>query len=89
LQDDSKSFETNEMIYSMDTIDINSITIFNNEDLFSIWYQHVSNNRNYHFLTAMTRNTFELVKNFSYDCTMGTCYDDDDFLLLCGMCSLL
>ena len=74
----SKSFETNEMIYSMDT---KSITIFNNEELFSMWYQHESNNRNYHFLTAMTRNTFELVKNFSYDCTMGTCFDDDDFLL--------
>jgi hypothetical protein len=29
----------------------------------------------------MTRNTFELVKNFSYDYAFGVEYDDDDFLL--------
>jgi hypothetical protein len=29
----------------------------------------------------MTRNTFELVKNFSYDYTFGLDFDDNDFLL--------
>jgi hypothetical protein len=29
----------------------------------------------------MTRNTFELVKNFSYDYTFGVDFDDNDFVL--------
>jgi len=73
----SLNFETNELIYK-DTL--TSTTIYN-KNLFDVWYQSESNNRNYHFLTAMTAETFAKVKKFSYDCTVGACYDDDDFLL--------
>jgi hypothetical protein len=72
------NFESNEQIYKMD---VTTIDIYNNPDLFSNWYQSRTTNRNFHFLTGMTRNTFNLICNFSYDYTMGTMYDDDDFVL--------
>lgn len=74
----SNSFETNEEIYKMDTSTSN---IYNKHHLFMMWYQSRHNNRKFHFLTGMTRETFDLIRNFSYDCTMGTMYDDDDFIL--------
>ncbi len=75
----SKSYETNEEIYIND---ISTVDIYDKEFLFGdIWYQSVNHNRNFHFLTAMNINTFDKVKCFSYDMTMGSCYDDDDFLL--------
>jgi hypothetical protein len=45
-----------------------------------MWYQGRERICNYHFLTALSRKTFDLVKNFSYDYTFGFAYDDD-FLL--------
>jgi len=72
------NFEANEQIYKMDAT---TIDIYNQQDLFSNWYQSRTTNRNFHFLTGMTRNTFDLIRNFSYDYTMGTMYDDDDFVL--------
>ena len=74
----ANSFASNEQIYKMDTT---TTDIYNNSDLFITWYQSRNNNRNFHFLTGMTRKTFDLICNFSYDCTMGTMYDDDDFVL--------
>ena len=71
----SDSFYTNNDIYNSDTSNIN-IYRFNN-----IWYQSKDNNRCYHFLTAMTINTFNKINNFSYDMMLTSCYDDDDFLL--------
>jgi hypothetical protein len=71
------SFENNEIIYNTD----NLTTKIYNENIYLHWYQHRKRCVNYHFLTALTRKTFELVKNFSYDYTFGFAYDDDDFLL--------
>ena len=72
------SFENNEVIYNTNNLMNN---IYLKDNLFSMWYHGRNNITNYHFLTAMTRNTFELVKNFSYDYTFGIDYDDNDFLL--------
>jgi hypothetical protein len=73
----SSSLENNEIIYNKD----NLTTKIYNENIFNLWYQNKERCVNYHFLTALTRNTFELIKNFSYDYTFGFAYDDDDFLL--------
>ena len=74
----AKSFETNEEIYKSD---ITKTDIYNRENLFNIWYQSQCMNRKLHFLTAMSRSTFDQIGGFSYDYTMGTAFDDDDFLL--------
>jgi hypothetical protein len=75
----SDSFDTNENIYNLN---IESINIYNSFNSFNnIWYQSKDNNRCYHFLTAMTKNTFNKINNFSYDMMLSSCYDDDDFLL--------
>jgi hypothetical protein len=74
----SKSIETNNIIYNYNKI---TTDIYNNKELFGIWYQSNERLVNYHFLSAMTVETFNKIKNFSYDYTMGISYDDDDFLL--------
>jgi len=75
----SKSFDTNNLIYENN---LNSINIYNNNELFiKWWYQGKNRLVNYHFLSALTTQTFNKIKNFSYDYTMGLNYDDDDFLL--------
>ena len=75
----SKSLDTNNLIYEHN---INSINIYNNNELFiKWWYQGKNRLVNYHFLSALTTQTFNKIKNFSYDYTMGLNYDDDDFLL--------
>ena len=72
------SFENNEEIYKSD---ITNIDIYN-KPYFGIWYQNLNyNNRNLHFFTSIKRETFNLIKEFSYDYTLGIDYDDDDFLL--------
>jgi hypothetical protein len=74
----SSSFENNEEIYKSD---ISNIDIFN-KPFFNIWYQHVNySNRNLHFFTSLKRETFNLIKEFSYDYALGIDYDDNDFLL--------
>ena len=73
----SLNYDTNETIMNSD---LNSIDIFN-RNIYYMWYQHIDNNRKYHFLTCLTTETFKKILNFSYDCTMGSCYDDDDFVL--------
>jgi len=75
----SKSLYTNNLIYENN---INSINIYNNNELFiKWWYQGKNRLVNYHFLSALTTQTFNKIKNFSYDYAMGLNYDDDDFLL--------
>jgi hypothetical protein len=74
----SKSIETNNIIYNYDNL---TIDIYNSKELFGIWYQSNERLVNYHFLSGMTIETFNKIKNFSYDYTMGISYDDDDFLL--------
>jgi hypothetical protein len=74
----SKSLSTNDFIYNNKT---ETIDIYKNNELFGIWYQGIERLLNYHFLCGMTVETFNKVKNFSYDYTMGIAYDDDDFVL--------
>ena len=73
-----KSLSANNNIYQNNT---NQIDIYKNDSLFGIWYQWRGRMVNYHFLSGMTIETFNKIKNFSYDYTMGISYDDDDFLL--------
>ena len=73
-----KSLEINDIIYKSNT---NTIDIYNNHSLFGIWYQGRRRIVNYHFLSGMTIDTFNKIKNFSYDYSFGILYDDDDFLL--------
>ena len=79
----SLDFDTNEVIYNYDITNtaIYNTAIYNNTNIFSQWYQSVDVNRKYHFLSCMTKHTFDTVKNFSYDYAVGASYDDDDFLL--------
>jgi hypothetical protein len=74
----AKSLGANDIIY---TSNISTIDIYKNNSLFGIWYQGRERIVNYHFLSGMTVETFNKIKNFSYDYTMGIAYDDDDFLL--------
>ena len=75
------SFENNEVIYNTAnlTTEIYSKNIYHTWE--EGWYQGRKKVSNYHFLIAITRNTFELIKNFSYDYTFGINFDDNDFLL--------
>jgi hypothetical protein len=73
-----KSSAENDIIYMNN---MNTTDIYNNESLFDIWYQGRKRIVNYHFLSGMTIDTFNKIKKFSYDYTMGFAYDDDDFLL--------
>jgi hypothetical protein len=73
----TSSFENNEIIYNINQL----TTDIYNKNIFLMWYQGRERICNYHFLTALTRKTFDLVKNFSYDYTFGIDYDDNDFLL--------
>jgi hypothetical protein len=68
-------FDKNEIIYNSG---INH-SIFDDSSLTS--YQSKNNSNNYHFLTALSKQTFDKIKGFSYDFTMGSAYDDNDFLL--------
>ena len=74
----AKSLSANNDIYKINT---NQIDIYKNDSLFGIWYQGRDRMVNYHFLSGMTVDTFNKIKSFSYDYTMGISYDDDDFLL--------
>ena len=74
----AKSLGANNIIYASD---ISTIDIYKNNSIFGIWYHGRDRIMNYHFLSGMTIDTFNKIKNFSYDYTMGIAYDDDDFLL--------
>jgi hypothetical protein len=74
----SLNYDTNKILYETPNI---TTEIYNNQSLFSGWYQHKSVNKKFHYLTALSTETFSKIKEFSYDHTMGIAYDDDDFLL--------
>ena len=72
------NFKSNEIIYSKSELN-KSVYV---ENIYQMWYQHyIGRNKLYHFLTAMTRNTFDMIKDFSYDYSFGSAYDDDDFVV--------
>jgi len=77
----SRDFFTNDLIYSVLKKDKMKVDIYN-EDIWSDWYQHsTARNANYHFLTGLTKKTFDKIGGFSYDYAFGSWYDDDDYLL--------
>lgn len=46
------------------------------------WYQHSEKRNNqYHFLTALTKNTLEKIGGFDIDYCLGTCWDDVELIL--------
>jgi hypothetical protein len=73
-------------IYKYDRLDIN----LNNKNIVgSLWYQHhIERNTMFHFLSGMTKKTFQQIKGFSYDFSYLYCYDDDDFLLRVKSCKI-
>jgi len=72
----SNSLDENNVIYEDNT---NSIDIYNH--ISGILYQGKERIVNYHFLSGMTLETFNKIKTFSYDYSLGIAYDDNDFLL--------
>jgi hypothetical protein len=72
------NYETNDAIYGLDTA---TTDIYKKTHLFDGWYQSKVNNRKLHFLTALSRSTFQTVGGFSYDYAFGRSYDDDDLVL--------
>jgi glycosyltransferase involved in cell wall biosynthesis len=72
------NYGANDAIYGSDTT---TTAIYKQTQLFDIWYQSESANRKLHFLTALSRSTFQKVGGFSYDYAFGCSYDDDDLLL--------
>ena len=79
----SNNFNTNEYIYNKPVLNTNIFLedIYNNS-ICSGWYQHyIHRNKNYHFLTSITSETFKKIREFSYDYSFGNDYDDDDFVL--------
>ena len=51
------------------------------ENLHGTWYQHSQcDNRCFHFLSSMTRITFDKIKEFDIDYSIGIEYDDNDFI---------
>lgn len=78
----TRNFHCNNLIYNACTIQNQNIDAnIYNEDIYEKWFQH-SEHRNqcYHFLTAITKNTFDKIKGFSYDYSFGSWYDDDDLV---------
>ena len=75
----SIDYNTNEIIYKKDTIDIN---YFSSVCDWQPWYQHSKHhNRKLHFLSAMNFKVFKKIGGFSYDYSFGSGYDDDDFIM--------
>ena len=74
------SFKSNDMIYINNVVSIPDF--MESKAPILGWYQH-SKQRNcyFHFLIAVTRETFNKINGFSYDYTMGMDFDDNDFLL--------
>ena len=76
-----EGFLQNEVIYSKSVL---TTDVYSENSLYGgfKWYQSVAyRNNRYHFLSAMSRSTFDQIGGFSYDYTIGNGYDDDDFIL--------
>lgn len=78
----SKNFDSNNTIYSYDKLNSSIYDLDIYQGGYSSWYHHsIQNKNNYHFLTALTFNTFNKYKGFTYDYAFGCGCDDDDLLL--------
>ena len=74
----SRNYDTNQHIYNKSNL---TADIYD-EDIWDMWYQHyIHRNFHYHFLCALTRDTFDRIGGFSYDYSHGSGYDDNDFLI--------
>lgn len=74
----SKSYDANEQFYKSST---HTLDVYNDESLYMMWYQHETNNRQFHFLAGGLRSVFDTIGPFSYDYTLGCAWDDNDYLL--------
>jgi hypothetical protein len=78
----SRNYNKNEEIYKILNLDSSIFKMDISHDDFNGWFQHsIYRNANYHYLTALTINTFNRLKGFSYDYSFGRAYDDDDFVI--------
>ncbi len=74
-----KNLHSNKMMYTKKSTSYEDLYTLKNNN--RVWYQHSkTRNRNYHFLTAMTKKSFDLVKGFDFDFCLGSCWDDGEFL---------
>jgi glycosyltransferase involved in cell wall biosynthesis len=63
------------------TIPSNYDTIYNTYNKEWTWYQNSTIcNTSYHFLTALTRSTLDLMHGMDYDFSMGLWYDDQEWI---------
>jgi glycosyltransferase involved in cell wall biosynthesis len=77
----TEGLQYNDMLYSKPSINTD---IFSDKQVFigESWYQsEIHRNARFHFLTAVTRETFNKIDGFSYDYTVGNAYDDNDLVL--------
>jgi len=71
----------NDILYSRSMINTD---IYSDKQIFTgeSWYQSaLYRNVRFHFLVAVTVDTFNKIGGFSYDYTVGNAYDDNDFVL--------
>ena len=72
------NLEINGLLHQMEMTFDNYANI---SSLFNGWYQHhITYNRCLHFLSAITKKTFDKINGFDYDFSMGSWYDDNEFL---------
>lgn len=78
------NMENNYKLYEIEPFVYNSlhrILPLCNSTYFGSWYQHhIYRNAFYHFLTACTKNTFDIFKGFDIDYALGIEYDDDQLV---------
>lgn len=80
-------FDGNEQVYKSyfddDTLffALNKLPIYRT-NVNNGWYQHTTfSPRNYHFLTAITKNDLDKIGGFSLDYSFAGSYDDDDLIM--------
>ena len=74
-----RTINENNQLYDMEKL--NTMVRQNIISLAGMWYQHpIHRNEAFHFLTSMTKHTFDKIEGFDIDYAMGVDYDDADFL---------
>lgn len=83
-------FEENDWLYSCEPRDITLLYKYyeriysKNKQKYWMWYQHANNydsmNRQFHFLTAITKKDFDRLGGFDLDFSFASCYDDDELI---------
>lgn len=75
-----KTIAENKLLYGIDNLSYDNREYI--ESLDGLWYQHpIHRNANFHFLTALTKKSFDMIKGFQIDYSVGVDYDDYDFVL--------